>query len=150
MTGTTQGDLIGWISAHDAAGLTLVDRHARHHEVAAGDIVALRRIPLVSPGRNPDHGDRALLARMLTDLLGRPVDPADVHVARITTLVTDPAVIAAALDVLEDPAATGPRAQVLVAGEWSVVDTAAGDPRFPTLAAWAAVHNARNIAWVAG
>ena len=138
-----QGDLIGWILTADADGLELIDRQARRHHVARDQIVALRLIPLISPGRNPENGDRSILARMLADLTGVEVAPGDVAVGRLRDLIDD---MTPALDVFEAGGSPSP-GTVLVSGEWAVL---AHPPKEAhTWAAWAALHNARNLAWIA-
>lgn len=138
-----QGDLIGWVLTADADGLELIDRQSRRHRVASAQIVALRLIPLISPGRNPENGDRDMLARMLTDLTGAEVAPGEVAVGRIRDLVDD---VTPALDVIEAEREPSP-GTVLVSGEWAVL--ASPPEKARTWAAWAALHNARNLAWVA-
>ncbi|GAA1704754.1 hypothetical protein FB460_0721 [Propioniferax innocua] len=138
-----QGDLIGWVLTADADGLELLDRQAHRHRVDSAQILALRLIPLIPPGRNPENGDRSILARMLTDLTGAEVTAEAIAVGRIRDLVDD---VTPALDMIDAGRAPSP-GTVLISGEWAVL--ASPPQKAHIWAAWAALHNARNLAWVA-
>ena len=146
-----QSDLMGWVTTSTETDITLVDRWARSHTVARDSIIALRHIPLVPAGRNPAHGDGTMLARMLSDLTASAVPAEQVAVARLSEVVT---AVGPGLDLLpgtEDSAPAGPAfltwggGRVVAAGEWAAL-TAPDDTVTQALAAWAVLHNARNLA----
>lgn len=151
-----QSDVMGWVTAATDTDLTLVDRWARIHVIARDSVIALRRIPLVPAGRNPVHGDAAMLAHMLSDLTGSQVPTEQVAVARLSEVVT---AVGPGLDLLPTgdsaPGASAAAAspmqlawgggRVVTSGEWAALT--APDARVQeALAAWAVLHNARNLA----
>lgn len=137
--GPDMGDLLGWVTHAGTTAWELIDRHGNRHRIDTATILAWRRIPLIPVGRNPEHGDRSILARMLSDLTGAQVHPDQIEVARIADLVTD---VGDGLTLVENRT---PPVGVVVAGEWCAVSDA---DEVVTLAAWAALHNARNVAWL--
>lgn len=58
-----QGDLVGFLVAVDAAGLTVRDRRGRDHAVPRSDVLALRAVG-VARGRDPLRTPRAELDRL--------------------------------------------------------------------------------------
>lgn len=90
-----------------------------------------------------------MLARMLSGITTEQVRPEQVRVERISRVVHD---MRPALDLLPDlndspdelPRRALGEARVLVSGEWCVVSGPADEALI--LTAWAALHNARNVA----
>lgn len=126
-----QGDLIGFVIAASESGLRLRDRRGREHEVAWGDVLALRPIG-VARGRDPLRTPLAELDGLAdaAGLTGR------VFVARVADLV----------DRLVPPPLPGPGSPppqpASLAGEWVTTGSAAD---LTGLAWWAAHNGARSL-----
>nr|WP_300143916.1 hypothetical protein [Propionicimonas sp.] len=126
-----QGDLVGFVAAVAADGLTVRDRRGADHVVAWPDVLALRPVG-VARGRDPLRAPRAELDRLAASagVSGR------VFVARLCDLldVQPPPV----LGDWDDP----PPCLAALDGEWVTTGECAD---VLALAWWAAHHDARSI-----
>lgn len=133
------GDVVGLVVALTDDAVELERRGGVRVRLARSDVTAARIVPLVARGRNPHHFDPEQVRRLAHDPLVGGHGP--VWVGRLADLVDS-------LDVpgvtRGDPARVGASA-VRVFGEWATIALARPDDLRP-LAAWAARHDARNVA----
>ncbi|GAB3698732.1 hypothetical protein GCM10028815_03530 [Mariniluteicoccus flavus] len=132
-------DVVGLVTGLDEAVVVLERRGGTVVTIARGDVVAARVVPLVARGRNPRHFDPDQVRELAHDAGVGGSGP--VWVGRLAELVTSLDTVGV---VDGDPARSG-GSVARVFGEWAAVRLEAPED-LPGLAAWAARHDARNIA----
>ncbi|GAB3623562.1 hypothetical protein GCM10027418_16450 [Mariniluteicoccus endophyticus] len=134
------GDIVGVVTALDDASITMRRRGGSVTTLPRAAVTAARVVPLVARGRNPHHFARDQVCRLAHD---ETVGGAgDVWVGRLAELVSS-------LDdsgvSTSDGLARHGSSAARVFGEWAAMRLEDPDD-LAALGAWAALHDARNVA----
>lgn len=133
-------DIVGRVIVAGSGSLILEDRRGRQTEVRTDAVLAARKVPAISRGRNPAYADPTRLQELLgaeqvwTARLCDVVDPAELLQQR--PVIVSPS---------DDRSARFGDSRAELTGEWVLLHLTGPDD-FAPLAAWAVRRDARNVA----